>query len=312
MKKPLTQSQIKKIVTIVVLVLAIVIGFGKYISEKIPDFEELRDKIGVSADIAIPDGTFEMQVVDVGNADCIVLRQGDETMLIDAGEAEDVGVIEKHFLEKSIGKLKYVLITHAHDDHIGGMRKIIEDIPVETFLMEDLPEEKIPSTRVYEHLLETLDEKNIHVEPLEAKTKVKLELGKATVELFTDVTDSDEQNEQSVVAYVTFGKNRFLLMGDAGKESERYILQNNLVGKADVLKLGHHGSNSASCQDFLDAVSPRYAAVTCGLHNRYGHPSDKTLERVKRCGTEILRCDKVGTIIFTSDGKNIQVTTEEE
>ncbi|MBR2338823.1 MAG: MBL fold metallo-hydrolase, partial [Clostridia bacterium] len=148
------------------------------------------------------------------------------------------------------------------------------------------------------------------ITPLEPKHGDIFEFGDAEIEILSGLSDHNSTNEQSIVCRITFGNNRFLMMGDAGKEVEEELLEAKVDLSADVLKVGHHGSRYSSTKAFMYAVSPSYAVIPCGLGNSYNHPHEETLEVLKRVNAQVYRSDLDGDVTMVSDGKTITITTE--
>lgn len=254
------------------------------------------------------DTELRIDVIDVGNADSILVRNQDKSLLIDAGENEDGDTVVNYLKAQGIGKLDYVMATHADADHIGGMAQVVESFDIDTFIMAFMPEGHTPTTKTYENLLNALAEKDMTV--TEAKPGVSYALGEAVLDILGPVRDFEETNNQSVVCRITFGTRKFLFMGDAEKEAEEALMEAVTDLSADFLKLGHHGSSGSTQEKFLDRVSPRYAVITCGAGNPYGHPNEKTLERLESRDIAYYRSDLNGTVVITCDGNDIRITPE--
>ena len=254
------------------------------------------------------EGVMEVHYIDVGNADSILIRQGDKAMLIDAGERGDNDDILDYFRKHGVSELDLVISTHPHADHVGAMSMILEKIPVKRFVMAYMPAEATPTSMVYEDMLEMLDQKNIPVD--EAKPGTIYTLGDAEVQILAPFTETDDANDMSVVTRVVFGQNSFLFTGDAGKTVENQLMKSGYDIQADVLKVSHHGSNTANSLTFLKKVKPQYAVITCGADNLYGHPHDEVVSRLKKQKATIYRSDVYGDIVFYSDGENITIETE--
>lgn len=274
----------------------------------VPTWNELYVMSGLREDIELPDSQLRMTVLDVGNADCILLQNGDRFALIDAGENDDGDDIVSYFQRVGITRLEYVIVTHPDADHIGGMDDVVRNVEIGTFLMSYMPEGYTPTTRVYENLLTALIERD--VTPIDPAFGTVFSFGDAYIDIFSGLSEHTDTNEQSIVCRVRFGENRFLLMGDAGKEVEEELLDEGIDLRADVLKVGHHGSRTSSSEPFVKAVMPTYAVITCGTGNSYNHPHSQTLDVLRQFNCAVYRCDVHGDIVLTSDGKTIAVTTE--
>ena len=247
-------------------------------------------------------GNLTVDFIDVGQADSILITNNNESMLIDAGNNEDGEDIVKYLENKGIKKLNYVVGTHPHEDHIGGLDDVINsDIQIENILMPKIT----TTTKTFEDVLDAIENKGLTVE---APSKgYEFKIGEANCKVMTDsIIDKDNLNISSIVIRLTFGHNSFLFMGDSEEENEKTISW----PKTDVLKVGHHGSNTSSSEKFLNEVSPKYAVIMAGEGNSYGLPKDEIVKRIESLGTTIYRTDKNGTIEMISDGNEIKITTE--
>ncbi len=238
--------------------------------------------------------------IDVGQADSILIQVNNKNMLIDAGNRGDADSIVSYLQKQGVKKLDYVIATHPHEDHIGGMSDIIKKFPITEFYAP----KKTATTKTFENMINALNGKKI----ITAKAGVKLNLGdNIEAELLAPNKDKYEEiNNYSAVLKLTYGNNKFLFMGDAEKLSESEILGNNADVSADVIKVGHHGSSTSSSKDFLDKVSPKIAIISVGKGNDYGHPNKETLDEFKKRNYTVYRTDIEGTIVLQSDGKNIK------
>ncbi len=253
----------------------------------------------VSENIKIQDGKLNVLFLDVGQADCELIIVDGYTMLIDAGNRSDGELIVNALKALGISKLDYIIGTHVHEDHIGGMSYIIEEIEVSNFY---LPYNTTNTTSYYEKLLKTLASRKISIN--QANVGDILNLGNAKCEIMSVRNDEPENiNEESIVVELTYGTQKFLFMGDAEASNEKSRIWNDI----DVLKVGHHGSNTSSSEEFLAQVLPEIAVISVGENNSYGLPKDKIVERIENMGTTIYRTDKDGTIQIVSDGSQNEV-----
>lgn len=237
--------------------------------------------------------------IDVGQADSILVIDKDEAMLIDAGNNEDGQDIVNFIKEKGITKLNYVIGTHPHEDHIGGLDDVVNsDIEIENIFMPKIQ----TNTKTFEDVLDAIGNKNLSITaPNKGDT---FKIGNANCQVMTDsILNKNNLNLSSIVIRLEYGNNSFLFMGDSEEENEKTIAW----PKTDVLKVGHHGSNTSSSESFLNQVRPNYAVIMVGKNNNYGLPKEKVMERLKNVNAQIYRTDEMGTIKITSDGNNIEV-----
>jgi len=242
---------------------------------------------------------------DVGQGDSIFIELPDgRCMLIDASISQYEQTIEQNIHDLGYGKIDFVVATHPHADHIGGMAHILSSFEIGCIYMPNVS----AGTKTYTDMVETILDRQIKAIVAEAGVAVLSEKDLKAVFLAPYEIDKDDQNKNSAVLYLSYGESSFLFMGDADVEIEEQI------GKVDcdVLKVGHHGSRTASDEGFLRQASPDYAIISCGEGNSYGHPHKETLERLENCGAEILRTDLLGDIIISSDGTLITLETRTE
>lgn len=253
----------------------------------------------VSENITIYPDKLNVLFFDVGQSDCELIIVNGKTMLIDAGNRSDGELIVNAIKGLGISKLDYVIGTHVHEDHIGGMSYIVDSLDIDKFY---LPYNTTSTTSYYEKLLTSLTNKNMSIE--QANVGDMFDLGNAKCEIMAVRNDEPENiNEESIVIEITYGTQKFLFMGDAEESNEKSRTWNDV----DVLKVGHHGSNTSSSEEFLKQVLPEIAIISVGEGNSYGLPKDKILKRFERLGTTIYRTDTDGTIQVVSDGESNEV-----
>lgn len=205
-----------------------------------------------------------------------------------------------------------MLATHPDSDHIGGMDTVLEniDVPGGVFFGE-MPDDLIPTTKTYEDVLDVIEEKDIPLFTAAAGDTIDLGSGAVLTVLGpVDPQAADNKNNTSLVTRLDFGESSFLFNGDQEEDMEEMLVQSGADLDCDVMTMGHHGSSTSSSQEYLDAVTPEYASISCGRGNQYGHPHDETIEKLEAMGVEYYRTDLDGNITFTSDGETISVRTE--
>lgn len=235
--------------------------------------------------------------LDVGQADSILINSNNEYMLIDGGNNSDGPLLVKYFQSLGIENFKYIIGTHPHEDHIGGLDDIIDNFNIETIYLPDA----ITTTKTFEDLLDSIEKNNLTYNV--PKIDSTFLLGNATLKVIYTGTDTSDLNNTSIVLRLTYGNNSFLFTGDATSKTEKIILNKNI--QADVLKLGHHGSKYSTTNEFIEKVNPKYAIISVGTNNIYNHPETSTLNKLKEKNIAIYRTDRDGTILAKSNGSKI-------
>ena len=232
-------------------------------------------------------------------------------MLIDCGESSESDEVISYLQNHNVSKLDYVIGTHPHSDHMGGMSAIVDNFEISDFYMPYLPDDDIPTTKYFERLLVSLENKNLEIKNPSVNDKLKL----GSADILVVAPNSKEYsntNNYSIGIILTHGENSFIFTGDAEKLAEEEMVENSLLKDIDVYKAGHHGSSTSSSEKFLDVIKPEYAVIMCGEGNSYNHPNDDAVERIEKYVPEenIFRTDLNGSIVAESDGKNISFKTE--
>ena len=319
MKKiKLTKAQKKKLFSIlVVLVVVCIAGFLSHRGESIqplveyfPFLEGIFPQESVPAGAPVMDGAgLRVHILDVGQADCILIQGPEKVLVIDGGESGDASTIIQYLQKQGVERIDYYLNTHPHSDHYGGITQVMQAIPTGEFFHHPVPEEHTPTTRSYQKLIQYL---------LDSKTKTTvldpgdtLDLGGgAVLTILAPLEGYEDMNNNSLVGRLTFGERAFLFTGDAEKKSEKAILESGVELSADVYSIPHHGSNTGMTQKFLDQVKPQYATISVGKDNDYGHPHRDTIQRLSEGEIPCLRTDLLGNIVFETDGKTLSLSTD--
>ena len=248
--------------------------------------------------------TFAVHFVDVGQADCALVACDGQYMLIDGGNREDSDLVYTYLKEQGVEHLEYLVATHLHEDHIGGLSSAPYAATVGTALAPDT--QRI--TKVFRNLVKSLSTRDVSITVPEAGTEFPL--GSARVRVLGPVKKYSDTNNTSLVLAVDYGETTFLFTGDMELEAENDLVESGCDLSADVLKVGHHGSSSGTGYRFLREVMPQYAVISVGEGNSYGHPHEAPLSRLSDAGATVYRTDHSGTIIARSDGKTVTFETE--
>lgn len=316
-KKQSKRSQ-KVAIPLVLLFLAVVLTgllFGEESTNlKVPGLDQLSTLAGLTP--AAPEAAessgssdTEVHLIDVGQGDAMLIRQGDHFALIDAGVPQSAEKLVDYLKAVGVQKLSCVVMTHAHADHIGGMPQVLEAFPVERFILPDFTLSEVPTTRIFEKTLDALEaQKNCKVETAAVGTEIKL--GEGVLTIVGAGVKSDGQNNSSVCTRFVAPGIRVLNTGDAEKEAEQALVNSGAELSADVFKAGHHGSSTSNTQALLDTAAPRFIAISCGLNNDYGHPHAQALERFEAIGAQVSRTDQQGSIVYSVGETGISVRTE--
>ncbi|MCM1506512.1 MAG: MBL fold metallo-hydrolase [Ruminococcus flavefaciens] len=247
--------------------------------------------------------------IDVGQGDSIYITSGGEGMLIDCGESGDTDRVISYLDNMGVSKIDYVVGTHPHSDHMGGMSKIVEHYEIGEMIIPHIDDSDTPTTKYFERFLKACADKNLSL--TEAELGRKITIGDAELKIIAPNSDDySNVNNYSVSFIMHHGDNSFIFTGDAEKLAEKEMIESGNLEDIDVYKTGHHGSDTSSSEDFLNVIKPDYAVISCGEGNSYGHPCDITIENLSKFTDKIYRTDLVGTVVFTSDGKKLDVKTE--
>ena len=294
-----TKNKLMKFLLIIVIAICTYL-YETYFEETTanPEIEYRQEE-----QVKIDPNNLIIHFVDVGQGDCILISKNNEHVLIDAGNNEDGPLLVEYFKELGIKKFKYVIATHAHEDHIGGIDNVINNFELGHYYMPNV----ITTTKTFEDVLDALLAKKKAFETPNIGDKFKL--SDTEFEVLYLGSDKSDLNNTSIVLKLTYKNTTYLFMGDATDKVEKILINEGKDLESDVLKIGHHGSQYSSTAAFLKQVSPRYAIIQVGQDNDYDHPKQITIDKLEKLKTLTYRTDKHGTIILTSDGDNISFET---
>ncbi|MDD5883813.1 MAG: MBL fold metallo-hydrolase [Firmicutes bacterium] len=246
-----------------------------------------------------------VQFLDVGQADCALLSCDGEYLLIDGGNRDDSQLVVSFLKQQGVQELAAVVCTHAHEDHVGGLPAVLAVYPTKAVYAPT----KTYSSNIFDKFVYYTDQQGLEITI--PAPGYQFSLGQATVTVLGPVKSYAEANNTSIVLRVDYGETAFLFTGDMETDAENDMLdywEGRLDWQADVLKVGHHGSNTSTGYRFLNAVNPAYGVISVGKGNDYGHPHKEPLSRLRQAGVTILRTDELGAIQAVSDGKEVTFT----
>lgn len=253
----------------------------------------------------------KVHFIDVGQGDATLIQQINQdntyNMLIDAGNNGDGEYLVEYLKDQGVKTLDYIIGTHPHSDHIGGLDDVIKGFQVGAIIMPKV----MANTRTFEEVMEAVSDKGLSITSPVPGTSYPLGEAEFTI-LAPNSDDYASLNDYSIANRIVFGSNSFIFTGDAEALSEEEILNNfNKRDLAsDVFKLAHHGSSTSNTEDFLEAINPSYGIISCGQDNSYGHPHREIMAQLKARNILVFRTDLHGTIVINSDGKDISIETE--
>ena len=265
------------------------------------DFFESFTEAGFGENL---DGALIAHFIDVGQGDSVFIElPGEKVMLIDGGSRGYADTVIKYIKKYKIDKIDYLVATHPHEDHIGGLPEVIKAFEIGQIYMPKAE----ANTKIFGQLLDSIEAKGLKIKSSKAGVNI-LDEGGLRIDIISPAKDSySDVNDYSAVIKITYGSISMIFMGDASVNAENEITADV---SADLLKVGHHGSSTSTSADFLKRVNPKYAVICVGKGNTYGHPTAAALNRLKKQNVEIYRTDINGSIIASSNGAKIIFSTQ--
>lgn len=242
--------------------------------------------------------TLIIHYIDVGQGDSILIQINNKNLLIDAGENKTTS---SYLKKQGIKNIDYIIATHPHDDHIGGIPYVLKNFNVGDFYAPKVTN----NTDAFKNMILSLKEKNLKISRANPGAKIFLDKNVTAYIIAPNSTSYESMNNYSAVVRIVFNNTSFLFCGDAESLSEKEIISKGYNLSSDVIKIGHHGSNSSTLENFLDKVNPKVAIISCGKGNDYGHPHKETLNKLKKKNIILYRTDLDGTVVIESDGNKI-------
>lgn len=237
-------------------------------------------------------------VLDVGQADSVLICSNGKTALIDTGEEITSSQLIKKLYSFGVSSIDALIITHSHSDHSGALPNVLASLPVGNLILPEFgSDEKVTD------ILNAVSRSAANT--YSATVGMAINIGDFELTVLSADSEQEDINNRSVVVMADIFGNKFLFSGDAEKETEQALIENGINFDCDVLKVGHHGSNTSTTQAFLDIATPAYAAISVGEDNSYGHPSSTVVERLEAAGALVYRTDYMGDIVFNIENEKI-------
>lgn len=256
-----------------------------------------------------PTGTesgLTVHFIDVGQADCALLQCDEHAMLIDGGNVEDSSLVVSYLQRRGVEVLDYVVCTHAHEDHVGGLSGPLNTCTVGQVFA---PVTQY-SSQAFSNFVKYTEQQGLKITVPQADSTFSL--GGAQVTVLGPRREYEDTNNTSIVLRVDYGETSFLFTGDMESTAEQDLLDAGCELDATVLKVGHHGSSTSSSYAFLREVMPQYAVICAGEDNSYGHPHKEVMSRLYDARVTVYRTDEQGTVVACSDGAAVTFTTEKD
>ncbi|AVD37688.1 ComEC/Rec2 family competence protein [Clostridioides difficile] len=242
-----------------------------------------------------------IHMIDVGQGDSILVQTPtNKNILIDGGDEYSKNIINSYLRQKRIKTIDIIIATHPDSDHIGSLDNVIKKFNVNSIYMP----EQSTNSESYQNLINSCTDKNLAIQYLYKDDVLNID-NNINIYVLSPSYIQEESNLNSIVFKLTFNNNSFLFMGDAEEENEKEILRSFELNNINFIKIGHHGSNSSSSLEFIKKINPDIAAISCGYKNQYGHPHKEVIDNLKQSHVSIYRTDRIGDIVFYSDGEII-------
>lgn len=295
-----TRKYRKKVLILIIVYIITITGFNS-------DYLDLSNlslpTFSSSEVVVLPEGTAKLTFIDVGQGDSSLIQTDKYDILIDAGESSYGDDVVKKLKELGVDDIEYLVATHPHSDHIGGIPEVLENFEVENFVMPNVAH----TTKTYEKMLDLVSEKNINViVPYQGQYLFDDNGAKLKV-ISPEVKNDDNLNNYSICLKFDFGNTRAIYTGDAEAKIEEIIINSGESLQCDVYQVGHHGSVTSNSQEFINALQPQISIISCAKNNDYGHPHKEIIDRLNAINSQIYITYELSDIEILTDGNNIEV-----
>ena len=293
--------------------LALVLGLAVSLAEGegLPSWESIFSRVGLEAQPLPAEGLAAaanaVHFIDVGQGDATLLQSGGEYCLVDAGEPDSEDALLAYLRGMGVSRLKLLVMSHPHADHIGSMAAVLQEFPVDEVLLPDFDKAPYPTTATFERVMQLILDKGIPA--VTAAPGQRFALGNGAVQVLDAGVETENYNDLSQVLHFEAGGLSVLLTGDGEKAVEKAALGAGGLPHVQVFKAAHHGSNTSNTEDFLWAVRPRYVVVSCGANNSYGHPHKEPVVRFAALGAQVLRTDENGSVVLAEEENGLRLYT---
>lgn len=290
------KKQISKIIVTIAILLIATVVTANQVGESEPSNTGTQPNGQTSSsEVQNPQGELRLTMIDCGQADSFLLEQNGETCLVDCGTRSTGKDVVQYLKDQGITKIDYLFGTHPHDDHMGGMYDVITNFEIGKVIIPKVKDGTV-TTNWYLKLMKELKQNSYNIEYVSLGTIYQL--GQATINVIGPINEPDEnKNNYSTVLKVSFGEMDIIMTGDAEKKVEQDIIESGINLDAEILKVGHHGSDTSTSEAFLDAISPDYALISTEVGNKYDHPIKVTMDNLKSRNIEVYRTDENGTVV---------------
>lgn len=280
---------------------SVLLTYGPGWNARLPSWDKVYSWFRLTDPLSdVYDQPFTVTFLDVGQGDSALILTDSDSILIDTGNPGNEDTILNLLSRLQVDSLDCIITSHPHEDHIGSLSGVLDEVPVKQILQPDIRVEDLDDPGQYRAYLAKAFALNIPVRTV--RPPEVLSFGSIQLELLGPLSVSENINNDSIAARITYGACTVLFTGDMEAEEESELLAAGTDLSADILKVGHHGSESSTTLPFLLAVHPAYAVISVGAGNDYGHPHADVLERLSEQGVTVFRTDEQGSLVFGSNG----------